>query len=75
MRYSSRYKRKISWLSYSPYVKTFEKLDEVHHNIDEKTLVSKMNEINYELTKNQWFDLPNGKKFIRLDFKKKLNLI
>lgn len=66
---------KDSWLSNSPYMKSFEKLDEVHHNIDEKTLVSKMNEINYELTKNQWFDLPNGKKFIRLDFKKKLNLI
>ena len=60
-----------SWLSDSPYMEAFEKLDEVHHKIDEETLVSKMHEINYESIKNQLFDLPNGKKFIRLDFKKR----
>lgn len=59
-----------SWLSDSPYMEAFEKLDEVHHKIDKETLVSKMHEINYESIKNQLFDLPNGKKFIRLDFKK-----
>ena len=61
---------KNSWLSDSPYVKVFKNLDKVHHKIEEEILIDKMNEINYELIKNQWFDLPNGKKFIRFDFKK-----
>lgn len=59
-----------SWLSYSPYVKTFEKLDEVHHKIDKENLINKMKDIDYDFLKNEWFDLPNGKKFIRLDFEK-----
>lgn len=59
-----------SWLSYSPYVKTFEKLDEVHHKIDKENLINKMKDIDYDFLKNEWFDLPNGKRFIRLDFEK-----
>lgn len=59
-----------SWLSYSPYVKTFEKLDEVHHKIDKENLINKIKDIDYDFLKNEWFDLPNGKRFIRLDFEK-----
>ena len=59
-----------SWLSSSPYINAFEKLDEVHHKIDKKNLINKLKDIDYDLLIDEWFDLPNGKKFIRLDFKK-----
>ena len=61
---------KKSWLSDSPYIKAFEKLDEVHHEIDKENLINKMKDIDYDFLKDEWFDLPNWKRFIRLDFEK-----
>ena len=59
-----------SFISDSPYIKAFDKLDEVHHKINKETLINKMKDIDYNFLKDERFDLPNWKKFIRLDFEK-----
>ena len=58
------------FISDSPYTKAFDKLDEVHHEINEETLIQRMGNLGYNLRKKEDFDLINGKIFIRLDFKK-----
>lgn len=57
-----------SFVSDSPYLHAFDCLDEVHHQMEEQTLICAMNEIGYkkELVKEQ--ELPNGKKLVRIDF-------
>ncbi len=57
-----------SFVSDSPYVHAFDCLEEVHHQMDEKSLTDCMSQIGYGLkyTAEQLF--PNGKKFVRLDF-------
>lgn len=60
-----------TWVSDSPYIHSFDGLNEVHHQMEEKALTKAMNEIVYKLTKKETFILPNGKKLIRLDYKKK----
>lgn len=57
-----------SFVSDSPYLHTFDHLDEVHHSIEEPKLVARMQEIGYAKVLSAVKDLPNGKKFIRLDF-------
>lgn len=42
-----------SFVSNSPYLHIFDHLDEVHHNIDEKSLTDNMKEINYNLILNK----------------------
>ena len=57
-----------SFVSKSLYLHAFDRLDEVHHLIEEQELIRRMQAIGYvkELTAAK--DLPNGKKFVRLDF-------
>lgn len=57
-----------SFVSDSPYLHAFDRLDEVHHPIEEQELVSRMQEIGYTQKLSAVKDLPNGKKFVRLDF-------
>lgn len=61
-----------SFVSDSPYLHAFDSLNEVHHQMEEKELISSLQDIGYkqELIKEQ--ALPNGKKFVRLDFAKKM---
>lgn len=58
------------WVSDSPYIHAFDKLDEVHHQMEEDALEKAMKEIGYSLILNTLKDLPNGKALQRLDFKK-----
>lgn len=58
------------WVSDSPYIHAFDKLDEVHHQMEDIALEQAMKEIGYSLILNTLKDLPNGKALQRLDFKK-----
>ena len=57
-----------SFVSESPYLHAFDRLDEIHHLIGEQELTNRMQEIGYAKVLSAVKDLPNGKKFIRLDF-------
>ena len=59
------------WVSESPYLHAFDRLDEVHHQMEEAALTATMNEIGYSLILQESYPLPNGKALVRLDFKKK----
>ena len=59
------------WVSESPYLHAFDGLDEIHHQIEEASLVKEMEKIGYSKILKKDEKLPNGKSFIRLDFKKK----
>ena len=58
------------WVSESPYLRAFDRLDEVHHQMEEETLSAAMNDIGYSLILKATYPLPNGKALVRLDFKK-----
>ena len=60
------------WVSDSPYLHAFDGLDEVHHQMDEKSLLAKMQEIGYKNILQTRIPLPNGKAFVRVDFLKNL---
>ena len=57
-----------SYVSDSPYLHVFDRLDPVHHQMEESTLSQTMNGIGYELTEKEEHLLPNGKKLVRLDY-------
>lgn len=57
-----------TWVSDSPYLHSFDGLDEVHHQMEEKALMQAMEGIGYEHIKTEEFSLPNGKKLVMLDF-------
>ena len=56
------------WVSESPYLRAFDRLDEVHHQMEEKALTAAMEEIGYSLILQESYPLPNGKALVRLDF-------
>ncbi|SCY39151.1 hypothetical protein SAMN02910370_02405 [Lachnospiraceae bacterium XPB1003] len=58
------------WVSDSPYLHAFDRLDEVHHQMDEYSLSARMMEIGYKDLLQTRISLPNGKALIRIDFKK-----
>ena len=58
------------WVSDSPYLHAFDRLDEVHHQMDENSLSARMMEIGYKDLLQTRKSLPNGKALIRIDFKK-----
>jgi hypothetical protein len=58
------------WVSQSPYLHAFDRLDEVHHQMEEKALTAAMDEIGYLLILQKSEPLPNGKALVRLDFKR-----
>ncbi|MHC1771423.1 MAG: class I SAM-dependent methyltransferase [Flexilinea sp.] len=59
-----------SFVSDSSYIHAFDHLDTVHHQISEKTLVEAMESIGYHMVLKNEALLPNGKKLVRLDFKR-----
>ncbi len=59
-----------SFVSDSPYLHSFDCLEEVHHQMEETALTESMQRIGYVPGKILQRELPNGKKFIRLDFEK-----
>ena len=59
------------WVSESPYLRAFDRLDEVHHQMEEKALTAAMNDIGYSLILQESYPLPNGKALMRVDYKRK----
>lgn len=57
-----------SFVSDSPYLHAFDGLEEVHHQMEEDALVNCMSEIGYRKIMRSEQELPNGKKFVRIDF-------
>lgn len=57
-----------SFVSASPYLQAFDRLDEVHHQIEENALINAMNELGYVKALIDERKLPNGKKLLRIDF-------
>lgn len=59
-----------SWVSDSPYIHAFDDLDKVHHQMEESSLIHTLQCIGYQKIKQIENPLPNGKKFVQLDFGK-----
>ena len=57
-----------SFVSDSPYLHAFDRLGQVHHQMEEDGLMSAMQKIGYARSLLREQPLPNGKKFIRMDF-------
>ena len=57
-----------SFVSDSPYLHAFDCLETVHHQMEENSLVNCMSEIGYRKVEQLEQELPNGKKFVRVDF-------
>ena len=58
------------WVSESPYLHAFDRLNEVHQQMDENALTTALDETGYSLISKESYSLPNGKALVRLDFKK-----
>lgn len=56
------------WVSDSPYLHAFDRLDEVHCQMEDEALTKVMEEICYRKTLSESYPLPNGKALLRLDF-------
>lgn len=56
------------WVSDSPYLHTFDGLEQVHHQIEEQMLEQAMLQIEYHQIKALERSLPNGKKLVQIDF-------
>lgn len=57
-----------SFVSDSPYLHAFDGLDEVHHQMEEGALMKCVQEVGYQLEIMEERELPNGKRFVRIDF-------
>jgi hypothetical protein len=57
-----------SYVSDSPYLHVFDRLDSVHHQMEEGALTQTMSGIGYRLTEKKEHQLPNGKKLVQLDY-------
>ena len=60
------------WVSDSPYLHSFDKLDENHQQMDEHRLSETMKEIGFHKILRSVEPLPNGKSFVRADYKKQI---
>ena len=59
-----------NWVSDSPYIHVFDRLDEVHSQMEQDELVSVMEGAGYQKILEETEPLPNGKALLRIDFKK-----
>lgn len=59
-----------SWVSDSPYLHAFDRLDEVHCQMEENELEQALKDAGYRIILNETEPLPNGKALQRLDFAK-----
>ncbi|MBE6764750.1 MAG: class I SAM-dependent methyltransferase [Ruminococcaceae bacterium] len=57
-----------SFVSDSPYLHVFDRLDEVHHQMEENQLINSLQKIGYTKKFTNERELPNGKKLVRIDF-------
>ena len=56
------------WVSDSPYLHAFDRLDEVHCQMEENALITSMKDTGYRIILNESDPLPNGKVLQRIDF-------
>ena len=56
------------WVSDSPYLHAFDRLDEVHCQMEDNELTSVLESIGYKKILSESNPLPNGKALLRLDF-------
>lgn len=59
-----------NWVSDSPYLHVFDRLKQVHHQMEPHVLEQAMREIDYRAIRTLEHMLPNGKKLIQLDFER-----
>lgn len=59
-----------NWVSDSPYLHTFEGLEQIHHQMDEQELAKTMLQIDYRVIRRLEHTLPNGKRLVRIDFER-----
>ncbi len=57
-----------SFVSDSPYLHAFDCLETVHHQMEDEALINCMFEMGYRKVEQLEQELPNGKKFVRIDF-------
>ncbi len=57
-----------NWVSDSPYLHAFDRLEEVHHQMQEDALENAVCRIGYRKILRSCEPLPNGKALVRLDF-------
>ena len=57
-----------AWVSDSPYLHSFDRLDEVHHQMEEQALTDCLKQAGYSFSSSEKEDLPNGKALVRLDY-------
>ena len=60
------------WVSESPYLHAFDRLDEVHHQMEEQALTDSVEAIGYKKILVKPSPLPNGKALLRIDFVRNL---
>ena len=58
------------WVSESPYLHAFDRLDEVHHQMEAAELSAAMQEIGCAEILRASVTLPNGKALVRIDYRK-----
>ena len=63
------------WVSASPYLHVFDRLEQVHYQINECALKKAMSEVNYCAVKSLERMLPNRKKLVQVDFEKQPSLV
>lgn len=56
------------WVSDSPYLHVFDRLDEVHHQLSEEGLDKALRAVGYSRIYKEEYPLPNNKKLLRLDY-------
>ena len=59
-----------AFVSESPYLPVFDRLDEIHHQMEAAALTAAMKAIGYTQALTDEMPLPNGKKLVRIDFLK-----
>ena len=57
-----------NWVSDSPYIHVFDRLDEIHYQMEQNSLVTMMERAGYKKLLEKTEPLPNGKALIRIDF-------
>lgn len=56
------------FVSQSPYLHVFDKLEQVHHQMEEHELTAALKQIGYHVIGKTEQPLPNGEKLVQLDF-------
>ena len=56
------------WVSDSPYLHVFDRLDEVHHQLSEEGLDKALQAVGYSRIYKEEYPLPNNKKLLRMDY-------